>query len=84
MEDGRSEMIEGDGEKSISQIRYARLNYSARSEDRANGEITETGDEARRRRVGQVNDKRGENRSSWIRRGRNVYMDSKSGAVLVR
>lgn len=42
--------------------------------------MTETGDEARRRRVGQVNDKEGENRSSWIRRGR-VEFGSSVGEV---
>jgi len=41
----------------IFQIRYARLNCPLWCEDRTNGETTDTGGEARRRLVGQVNDK---------------------------
>jgi hypothetical protein len=79
-------MIEGDGEKKdpISQIRYPRLNSSMRGQDRTNGEMAETGGEATTRRIAQVNDKKGQNSSSWIRRRRTVYGESKSGALSVR
>ena len=61
----------------ISQIRYARLNYPLWGGDRANGEIPETGDEAKGLRVGREKNKRGEWTIVWIRRERKLRVDSK-------
>ena len=47
----------------ISQIRYARLNYPVWGGDRVNGEMTETGGEARTRLIGRESNRKGE---KWI------------------